>query len=70
LLTRWRLAHAAGVPADRRLAMTAERTAREILADFLEAELLVPDPDAMAALILEKLHDAGFEIIATSEGDQ
>ena len=67
LLMRWRLERAAGIPADRRLTMTAERTAREILADFLEEEMLVPNPEALAALILEKLHDAGFEVVVTTE---
>ena len=55
---RWRLARAAGIPADRRL------NPKDILVDFLEAELLIPNPAAMAKLILERLHDAGFEIEA------
>jgi hypothetical protein len=68
LLMQWRLERAAalrmaaaGIPADRRL------TPQHILADFLEGELLVPNPDAMAKLILERLNDAGFEIEITAD---
>jgi hypothetical protein len=61
LVMRWRLARAAGIPADKSL------DPKDILADFLEAELLIPNPEAMAQLIMEKLHHAGFEVVVTTE---
>ncbi len=58
---KWRLARAAGIPADKRL------DPKDILADFLEAELLVSDSDRTARLIMERLNGAGFEVVVTTE---
>jgi len=60
LLRRWRLARAAGIPADRRL------IPQHVLADLFE-ELLVQNPERAAAIIIERLLDAGFEIVSAEE---
>ena len=60
LLMRWRLARAAGIPADRRL---GELTPRDVLSDLFE-ERLVADPEGLAAIVVQRLIDAGFEVTA------
>jgi hypothetical protein len=44
-------------------------TAREVIADWIEAELAecVPDPNAAATAILDGLRDAGFTVCATDK---
>ena len=46
-----------------------ELTPREVIADWIEAELAecVPDPAAAAAAIIDRLRDAGFSICATEK---
>jgi hypothetical protein len=70
LLRRWRLARAAGVPAADRAVLMGNRELDplDVLADLLggadfDHEIL--DPDAAARLIIERLRDAGFEIVPT-----
>jgi hypothetical protein len=61
---RWRLARAAGIPADRRLDRGGP--ARDVLADLLgsgDFPVEVADPDAAARLIIQRLIDAGFQIV-------
>jgi hypothetical protein len=46
-----------------------ELTPREVIADWIEAELAecVPDPAAAAIAILDRLRDAGFTICAADK---
>ena len=46
-----------------------ELTPREVIADWIEAELAecVPDPAAAATAILDRLRDAGFSVCATEK---
>ena len=62
LLMRWRLARAAGIPAGRRLG-ARELTPRDVLSDLFE-ERLVADPEGLAAIVVQRLIDAGFEVTA------
>jgi hypothetical protein len=72
LLRRWRLARVAGVPAAVRAFLMADRALDplDVLADLLgggdfDHEIL--DPEAAARLILERLRDAGFTVVPTTE---
>jgi hypothetical protein len=72
LLRRWRLARVAGVPAAVRAFLMADRelTPRDVLADLLgsgdfPAEIF--NPELEADLIIDRLRDAGFEIVPTTE---
>jgi hypothetical protein len=46
-----------------------ELTPREVIADWIEAELAecVPDPASAATAVLERLRDAGFSVCATEK---
>jgi hypothetical protein len=46
-----------------------ELTPREVIADWIEAELAecVPDPASAAAAILDRIADAGFSVCATEK---
>jgi hypothetical protein len=44
-----------------------ELTPREVISDWIEAELAVPDPAGAATAILERLRDAGFAICAAEK---
>ena len=44
--------------------MPRELTAKEVLADLFE-ELLVPNPEELAEIVIERLNDSGFEIKAS-----
>jgi hypothetical protein len=46
-----------------------ELTPREVIADWIEAELAecVPDPASAATAILDRLRDAGFSVCATEK---
>jgi hypothetical protein len=46
-----------------------ELTPREVIADWIEAELVecVPDPASAATAILERLADAGFSVCTTEK---
>jgi hypothetical protein len=70
LLRRWRLARVAGVPAADRAVLMGNRELDplDVLIDLLggadfDHEIL--DPEAAARLIIERLTDAGFEIVPT-----
>jgi hypothetical protein len=47
----------------------AELTPREVIADWIEAELAecVPDPASAATAILDRLWDAGFSVCTTEK---
>jgi hypothetical protein len=72
LLRRWRLARVAGVPAADRAVLMGNRELDplDVLIDLLggadfDHEIL--DPEAAARLILDRLRDAGFEIVDAKE---